>query len=307
MKWRHTPPYEQQFLFKVNKDFAGKPLLSFYTEKFKYKNDDYWRSIIENGDVTINHQGVDAETILNLDDEIRTKRHDVQEPDVNAELNILYDQDGLLVLNKSAPIPVHPSGRYFKNSLTTVLRETFPEKKFHTIHRLDKWTTGVLLLATEVEMAKHLHHLVETKQIQKQYGVIAIGTFPKEPFQIEAPIGRKAGAHRGTGNNITEAKACLTEFETVFAKEIRGQPHTFLKANPVTGRTNQIRVHVQTAGGYVLNDPLYSPYEKSEEEMIPFLGLHCREMRFALPTGENVSFQAPWPDEFFNLFPELAF
>lgn len=301
--WRHTKPYSQQFLFKVNEEFAGKTLLEFYTTKFAYKTQEFWKELIENGDTDINHQGVTPDTILKLDDEIRTRRHDVQEPDVNVAYEILFEDEGVLVINKPAPLPVHPSGRYYKNTLTTVLREDFPDKKFHTIHRLDKWTTGVLILATDPQAARHLHLQVEKQLLQKEYGVLAVGDFAEDAFTIDAAIGRVKGAHRGTGEDVTEAKASVTEFTVM---DVCGE-NTLLKAVPITGRTNQIRVHVQAAGGYVMNDPLYSPHKKAEDEMIPFLGLHCRSMGFELPSGKHCEIKAPWPEHYQQAFPKISF
>ncbi len=301
-QWRTIPPYSQQFLFVVTDEFAGLELIRFYTSKFKYKDEGYWLGLIAAGLVTVNQQAAAPDTILRLGDEIRTKRVDVTEPRVNAEIAILYDQNGLLVLDKKAPIPVHPSGRYYKNSLLHVLRELWPDKTFHTIHRLDKWTTGVLILATDAKMAAHLHKQVEKQRFDKTYGVIAGGAFLQKTFSVQDAIGRIFGAHRGTGPDAQDGKASLTHFEVMQTQT----DLTLLKAKPVTGRTNQIRVHVQSAGGYVLNDPLYSP-QKPDDDSLDFLGLHCREMSFTLPGPEPLTVQAPWPDEFLKIFPVIPF
>lgn len=305
-QWRRTEPYDQQFLFVVTPDFAGKTLLEFYTTKFKYKTPEYWHSLITQGLVNLNHLPTFPDTVLAIGDEIRTKRLDVTEPDVNAHIEILYERNGLFVLNKKAPMPVHPSGRYFKNSLTTVLRELYPEKSFHTIHRLDKWTTGVLILATDSKVARHMHLQVEKQRIEKTYGVLGVGAFPEKTFLVDESIGRIDGVYRGTGDLVRNPKSSQTKFCIVHSHPTQNNLH-LLKANPITGRTNQIRVHMQTAGGYVLHDPLYSPAQQADDTMIPFLGLHCRSMTFLLPDGKPTTIQAPWPTEFLKLFPKIAF
>ena len=305
-QWRKTEPYDQQFLFVVTADFAGKSLLEFYTTKFKYKTPEYWHSLIAQGLVNLNHLPTSPDTVLTIGDEIRTKRLDVTEPDVNAQIEILYEEQGLFVLNKKAPMPVHPSGRYFKNSLTTVLRELYPEKTFHTIHRLDKWTTGVLILATDSKVARHMHLQVEKQRIEKTYGVLGVGAFPKTQFLVDEAIGRIDGVYRGTGDFVRNPKSSQTEFQVMHSHPTQTNLH-LLKATPLTGRTNQIRVHMQTAGGYVLYDPLYSPMQQADDALIPFLGLHCREMKFLLPDGKPLSIQAPWPEPFLELFPKIAF
>ena len=290
---RHTPPYDYQYRFEITKEFAGLRLIDFYKQRFPFKNENDWRGLIENGDTSVNRQGTGPDYILKEKDLLHTVRHDVQEPDVNDRYKILYDKNGILVIDKPAPLPVHPAGRFFKNSLTQILREKFPEKTIHTIHRLDLWTTGVLLLATEEESAKFLHRQMEDGKIEKTYGVLARGDFGDKPFVIDRAIGRKNGAHRGFGDNITESKPCVTEFIPLAKKE----SVTFLKVKPLTGRTNQIRVHIQVAGGEVLNDPLYSQSPPKEED-IEFIGLHCREMRIKGRSGEALCFEAPWPKSF---------
>lgn len=295
---RRIPLYSQHYRFAVTEEYAGLGLIDFFAKRFSFKPREYWTCLLEDGDISVNNQGVDPHYILKTEDVIRTLRRDVQEPDVNDDYQILFDQDGVLVLNKPAPLPVHPAGRYYKNSLIHILGEKDPNIKFHTIHRLDTWTTGVLILATEPERARFIHIQVEKKKIQKAYGVLAQGDFGTEEFTIDQAVGRVDGAHRGVGPGITEAK----ESVTVFKPLVRNGDVTFLRAEPMTGRTNQIRVHIQAAGGHVLNDPLYSP---AAGRRVPYMGLHCREMSFQIrPDQEPKRFEAPWPDHFLKYFSE---
>lgn len=272
-------------------------LIEFYKQRFAFKDEMYWRHLIEIGDTSVNRQGVASDYVLKEKDLLHTVRRDVQEPDVNDHYKILHDQNGILVINKPAPLPVHPAGRFFKNSLTEILKEKFPDKTIHTIHRLDLWTTGVLLLATEEESAKFLHRQMEDGKIKKIYGVLARGDFGDKPFVIDRAIGRKNGAHRGFGDDIRESKPCVTEFIPLVKIKRNNEDITFLEAKPLTGRTNQIRVHIQAAGGEILNDPLYSKNPPKEED-IAFIGLHCREMRFMEPSGKILQIQAEWPEGF---------
>lgn len=295
-KLRHIPIYTQQYRFTISEEFKDKNIIDFFSERFSFKPREYWIRLLEEGDISVNNQGVDVDYILMDNDVVRTLRRDVQEPAVNADYKILFDDDGVLVIDKPAPLPVHPAGRYFKNSLLSILKENNPDIKFHTIHRLDSWTTGVLVLATNKERARVLHLQVEKKTVKKAYGVLAGGDFGEQEFTIDEAVGRVDGAFRGVGPEITEAKDSVTLFKPLIKKG----DVTLLMAQPLTGRTNQIRVHVQAAGGYVLNDPLYSP---RKSEIIPYMGLHCREMTFRLYPGEEaVTFKAPWPDHFLKYF-----
>lgn len=294
---RHIAPYDFQYRFTVDRTFAGRTLIEFYLERFGFKPREYWEDLILRRESTVNEATATPAQVLQAGDIVHTWRRDVTEPPVNDELEILYDDGSLFVLNKCAPVPVHPSGRYFKNSLTTILRERFPERAFHTIHRLDLWTTGVLLLATDERMAKILHGQVEKQKMKKAYGVLAVGKFGDKPFRIDVPVGRVQGAHRGYGDGITEARDCVTEFTPL----LTGDQLTLLKAEPITGRTNQIRVHVKAAGGYILNDPLYSPNPPREDD-IDFMGLHCRQMDFIIAADQPFCAKAPWPEGFLRHF-----
>lgn len=305
-EWRHIEPYDFQYRFKVDRELAGKTLIDFYLKRFSFKPREYWVDLIVRGESSVNDLPATPATVLNYDDIVRTWRRDVAEPPVNARIEILHDDGALFVLNKKAPVPVHPSGRFFKNSLTTILRERYPERKFHTIHRLDLWTTGVLVLATDDKLALHLHRQVKQGRVGKEYGVLAVGDFGGEPFVVDAAIGRANKVRRGVGEAVENPKSSVTQFVPLLKQGIAHDaklPLWFLKAKPITGRTNQIRVHIESRGGYVLNDPLYSPFPDPEEK-IPFLGLHCRRMEFILPSGEIFRATAPWPDGFTASFPD---
>lgn len=289
--WRHIPPYSQQFRLVVDEKKVGMTLIELYEKKFSFKSCEHWLGLLERGDITVNEKQVRRDYVLQLGDKVLTVRHDVQEPDVNDVYTVLHEGDGVLIINKPAPIPVHPAGRFFKNSLVHILRGKFPDKKIHTIHRLDLWTTGVLVLATEEKAAKYLHRQIRKSQMKKVYGVLACGDFGSEPFVVDAPIGRVDGVTRGVGRHLGESKPAQTHFVPLVKKD----DVTFLKAEPITGRTNQIRVHLRHVGGHVLNDPLYSP---EPPEKIDFMGLHCRSMTMEVVYQKPVTFVAPWPEGF---------
>lgn len=346
LSWRHIPAYEKTYLTNVGSEFAGGTLLDFYAKRFKFKPRVEWEAIIRSGVSAVNGVRATPETVLAATDLIATYRSEVIEPPVNDAIQILYQDDGLMILNKPAPLPIHPSGRFEKNSLISILRErnvagpgsatntdtgvaiatldantgtTATVQSYHPIYRLDAWTTGVFLMATDPDRARFLHRQVEKKRMRKVYAVLAVGEFGEAPFTIDAPIGRGPDGRRATGSELEHSKPCVTRFTPLMQARYRpvatcgtvrvpidARPITLLKACPLTGRTNQIRVHVQAAGGYVLNDPLYSPMFTPEAwEEIPFLGLHCRTMAFALsPERPDFQISAPWPEGFVQYFQE---
>ncbi|MCP5464182.1 MAG: hypothetical protein H7A33_04065 [Deltaproteobacteria bacterium] len=212
INWLHRKPYTQQFRFEVFEAYIGLSVIDFFAQRFAFKSRDYWLRLIEEGKITVNRQGVDPNQILKANDLIHTVRDDVQEPPVNPDYKIIYDQDGVLVINKPAPLPVHPAGRFNKNTLLYLLREQHPDRKFHTIHRLDAHTSGVLIMATESQRARFLHLQMEKNQMQKVYGVIAKGDFGTETFVVDLPVGRVCRVKRGYGAGLEEGKDAKTEF-----------------------------------------------------------------------------------------------
>ncbi len=298
-QWRHTPPYSQTYRFIVTKAFVGLTLSDFFAKRFHFKPREHWDALILARDITLNRQGAQATDKLKLDDVIHTSRHDVTEPDVRCDYEFLAQQNDVWIINKPAPLPVHPSGRFYKNSLTSILKEDFPNLTFHTIHRLDLWTTGVLVIATEARSAKWLHHQMEHKTVNKIYGVLAKGDFGTASFCVDEVIGRDAHGERTFGEAVVDPKSS----QTIFTPLAVNNDITLLKAELITGRTNQIRLHIKAKGGYVVGDPLHDP---NANENVSFMGLHCRSMTLSTQYGmPQEKFEAPWPEHFINLFPHL--
>jgi 23S rRNA pseudouridine1911/1915/1917 synthase len=295
---RHTPPYDKTYYTHIGDEFVGKSVIDFYSQRFRFLSREQWLEVIASGVATVNGVVSAPDQILQNGDVIRTDRRGVMEPPVNDVFDILYDADGLFVINKPAPLPVHPSGRYWKNTLTEILIERYPAIKFHPIYRLDSWTTGVLILAKTEAAARVLHRQVMKKKMRKLYAVMARGVASLEPFDVAAPIGRGLCGFRAAGDDTREPKPALTRFWPLLQKD----DITLLAAEPVTGRTNQIRVHLQHVGAHVLNDPLYGPEAPPNKDAIPFLGLHCRRMQFEWPAGNPFEICAPWPKPFIELF-----
>ncbi len=293
--WRRTPPYTQNYRTEIKSEDAGVSLIDFFCRRFFFFTRDQWLDYIAREAITVNRDKASPDDIIKVGDIIHSFRNDVQEPDVRDDYEVLYEENGVLVVNKPAPLPVHAAGRYYKNSLLYILQEKFPDKKFHTIHRLDLWTTGVLFLATDPKAAAIIHREMDKGQVEKMYGVLATGNFMQKEFIVDEPIGRLSGNRRGVGGHLDEAKPAVTRFTVIAQKD----DVTLLKAEPITGRTNQIRVHIQAAGGHIVGDPLYGAGEAATD----FMGLHCRSMRLKIAQGsEPTTFVAPWPDGFKKYF-----
>ncbi len=218
----------------------------------------------------------------------------VCEPDVNAAIAVLHVDEAVIVLNKPAPLPMHPGGRFHRNTLSWLLNQAFAPVHPRPAHRLDANTTGVLVCARTRHIAGVLQPQFARGEVEKCYLVEVPGRV--EDFTCDVPISENVGK---AGGRVADAKGlpAVTHF-SVFKRK---SDSTILLARPVTGRTNQIRVHLWHAGTPVIGDPLYLPERQLGTSQTlpldaPAMRLHAREIGFWHPTsGERIKFCAPAP------------
>lgn len=217
---------------------------------------------------------------------------------VKIPLNILYEDEDILVLNKPADMPVHPSAGNYENTLANGVAwyyrqqgETFV---YRCINRLDRDTTGLLIVAKHLLSASILSDMVGKREIHREYLAIVKG-IPPENGTISAPIGRKKGSAILREVNFETGEPAVTHFARL---EIRnGLSLVSLKLE--TGRTHQIRVHMGYIGCPLIGDYLYYP----ECSRISRQALHSHRLSFLHPiTGKALSFTAPLPEDMEKAF-----
>lgn len=217
---------------------------------------------------------------------------------VKIPLNILYEDEDILVLNKPADMPVHPSAGNYENTLANGVAwyyrqqgETFV---YRCINRLDRDTTGLLIVAKHLLSASILSDMVGKREIHREYLAIVKG-IPPENGTISAPISRKKGSAILREVNFETGEPAVTHFARL---EIRnGLSLVSLKLE--TGRTHQIRVHMGYIGCPLIGDYLYYP----ECSRISRQALHSHRLSFLHPiTGKALSFTAPLPEDMKKAF-----
>ena len=142
---QEVPPSEQIFKCYVPLRYFGFTLIDYFSCRFPYLSTIQWGSLISQGKITVNGEIAHSNLILKEHDHIITNMGKRHEPPANRKLTVIYENSDIRVFNKAAPIPVHPSGRFFKNSMTEILKEVYPEENPMPTQRLDSSTTGVLL------------------------------------------------------------------------------------------------------------------------------------------------------------------
>ena len=214
---------------------------------------------------------------------------------VKMDLNILYEDDALLIINKPAGIPVHPSMDHFTDSLSNGVRYYFDsinlKKKIRPVNRLDKNTSGIVIFAKNEYIQECLVRQMKTDTFEKEYIAICEGKFEREEGVINAPICRKENSiiERCVNENGDTA---ITEYKVLKYDETNN--YSIVKCNLKTGRTHQIRVHLSYIGHPILGDTLYG----NPSNLISRQALHSYIVKFIHPISrEEVTFIAELPSD----------
>ena len=213
-------------------------------------------------------------------------------------LDILYEDGDLAVVVKPRGMVVHPAAGHSDGTLVNALLGNLDElsgiggeKRPGIVHRLDKDTSGVMMVAKNDETQEALSELLRNREIEKHYLALTEGVFKEKEGRIEAPIGRSKKDRKKMAVDPAGRDA-VTEWKVV----AEGRNCTLLDVHILTGRTHQIRVHMRSIHHPVCGDPLYGA-EKGAK--VPCLMLHARSLRFIHPrTGKEMAFRAPLPGDF---------
>lgn len=173
------------------------------------------------------------------------------EPSVPDAIKVVDETNDYLVVYKPAPMPIHPGGRYYKNSLIEILRETGRENLM-VLHRLDAVTSGLLLLGKRGEWTRTMAACFRNGQIEKLYYALVEGVPAKRSVRIDLPIRRKRGFIFECAEGDKSKKA-----ETYFTVVKQVGKRSVIACRPLTGRTHQIRLHLQSWGYPVVGDNIY--------------------------------------------------
>lgn len=273
--------------------------------------------IVRKGEVRANKKRIKPDYKLKEGDLIRIPPVKVSErpelPSANLEQvaalehAIVYEDDALMLINKPSGLAVH-GGSGLQFGLIEGLRALRPkEKSLELVHRLDRDTSGLLLVAKKRSVLRSLHEQLRNKEMNKQYLALVRGQWQKRVRSVEAPLKKNT---LKSGERIvrvdSEGKASLTRFRI----HQRYKEGTLVEASPVTGRTHQIRVHALHAGHPIAKDPKYGDESfdnAMSERGLNRLFLHAWQLRFLHPvTGKDVAFEAPLDENLTSTLEQLT-
>lgn len=178
------------------------------------------------------------------------------EPEVPRNIGIVYTDPSFYVIDKPAGLPIHPTARYHYSTLTAVLRERFPGESLQCAHRLDRETSGLMLVARTPQAASFLKTAFQRRLVHKRYLAIVHGLFEPDHVVLDQPIGPANSVVRvrmAVRDLASGGQPSRTEVDVLQ----RGQRYTLVECRPFTGRQHQIRVHLNSIGYPIVGDKLY--------------------------------------------------
>lgn len=250
-----SQPYDNVRPLKTSARFDRVPLIDMLDAVVPFLGRETWIRECEAGRIRCNGQTLEPESLLRAGNIIEHIEPDVREPDVNGDIRVLYEDESILAVNKPAPLPMHPCGRFNRNTLTCILDEAYAPERVRVGHRLDANTSGVVVLSRRRAVASVLQPQFDNGGVEKTYLALVSGEPPGTDFRCDAPIG-SVSLEAGLRDTDPEGLPATTHFR-VLRRLSDGS--TLLEVRPVTGRTNQIRIHLWSLGLPIAGDPSYLP------------------------------------------------
>jgi RluA family pseudouridine synthase len=288
---------------------AAQGLDSYCAGRFTYLTCDQWRKEILDGKLSLD--GViarDPTTLLRGGETLDYDNGGIVEPEVDGNISILYEDEWFMAVNKTGNLPVHPSGRFFNNTLVALLEDRC-ERKVYPVHRIDRETSGVILLAFDGKSAGQLSAALSKGS--KEYIALVHGNFPDGELIVDLPLGRddeslvrkkRMAWPGGTERALTRFRKILT------AGDI-----SLVRCFPQTGRLHQIRAHLLSLGHPIVGDKLYGRDETAyltfvkhgltpelaAQLLLPRCALHAAKLVFVHPWNKKTMLvRAPLPSMF---------
>lgn len=296
---------ERTFIYTIKEDSHGQSVSS-YLKHLGYSSQNlvYLKKMPES--VLLNGEWVYMNHRLKVNDILTIHLTETASSEkivpVNLPLHIVYEDEDLMVVNKPADMPIHPSMNNYENSLGNALAYYFAQQGkpfiFRCINRLDRDTSGLTIIAKHMVSAGMLSAMVANKRnggITREYLALVRGCVTPSQGIINAPLARKEGSilERMVDPSGEEA---ITHYRV--AEEKNG--HSLVSLILETGRTHQIRVHMKHIGYPLIGDYLYNP----DMEFMARQALHSYRLKFVHPiTGETMEFTAPLPEDMYKVIP----
>lgn len=300
----------------IEQEGVGKRIDKFLAKEFfLYSRADIIKRI-KKGEVLVNNKQIKPSYVLEESDAVmlenfsREAEEDVLMSNANIPLEILFENEDMVVINKQAGLQVHPSFNEKKNTLVNALLAKYPqiitvhdgsvgaEKRPGVVHRLDRDTTGVMVIARNMEAFNALKENFKNRNIEKKYLAIAKGIFKEKEGVIEKSIA-KSSSYRKQIIARSNTKTTIKSAETHFKVLEEFKQYSLVELTPKTGRTHQIRIHLASIGHPIVGDNVYGAEKKVQisDVLVARQMLHAQKLKFEL-FDQQYDFTAPIPNDF---------
>lgn len=291
-------PSIKTYKLSVKKRFEGLTILEFYTKAMPHIAREIWQEKIESGKIKLKNKNVSIDKIVKAGEITQHISELLIEPNVNTNIELIEWNNDFIVVNKPAPLPLHPGGRFDKNSLTEILKIAFPNESFKIVHRIDANTTGLVVIAKNSRTATEIINQFKDQTIQKEYLVLAEGLIEKNDFILNNDISKEITA--SGGREISDhGKNASTEIKVL--RKLPKINQTLLSVVPHSGRTNQIRIHLANMGHPIIGDIGYKDPAYFKNNPLTYtddcLYLHAWKLAF-FHKNKKRSFTAKLPAKF---------
>jgi len=300
---RGSTPYDNKRWISIPQRCAGMTLLDALYEFYPGYSHVQWQSAIDNGEILLpaasrrqfDTRPVIAGQIVQGGQRFLQTIKDYTEPTINPNIGLLHEDQAIVVINKCAPLAVHPCGRFNRNTLEGILEVAYHPEKLRPAHRLDANTTGLVVLARKHTYSQFLQSQFTDGTVTKTYLATVLGHPEWDAMDCDLAISKEP-LHGGSRRIDQAGQPAQTRFRVL---QRRPDGNSLIEAVPVTGRTHQIRLHLAALGFPIQNDPLYLLGGAAREQPVAELqssamGLHAWRLEFTHPTTRMpISFEAP--------------
>ena len=287
------------YRYTVQRADAGRGLLQHYAQRFTHATEGEWRERIELGVVLVNGARVAPDRALCMGDEVTFHRPPWQEPDVPLAFGVVHEDEHVLVVDKPAGLQVQPGGAFLEHTLWRQVRRSTPERADASpVHRLGRGTSGLVLFGLTYEARAALSAQFRRLEPCKTYLALARGTALPDSVQARHPIGAVPHGPLTVWCARLDGKPAHTRIR-VLARDV-AQERSLVAAQPITGRADQIRIHLAACGAPLVGDELFAPGGGIANDVPPGRGgysLHAAALRFEHPVERRwvkVRARAPW-------------
>ena len=299
--------FMSQISLQADETYMDERLDKFLSAMLPDQSRSYLQKIIKDGNVLVNGEPKKSSYRLDDGDEVTADLPELKSPDIEPEnipLDILYEDDSILMVNKPKGMVVHPSAGHYTGTLVNAvlwhcqgqLSGINGVSRPGIVHRIDKDTTGVLVVCKNDAAHNAVAAQLKEHSITRKYRAIVHGVIKENEGTVDAPIGRHPTERKKMASGVKNGKRAVTHYRVLE----RFQGYTYVECQLETGRTHQIRVHMASIHHPLLGDTVYGPAKDSHH--LEGQTLHAMVLGLIHPvTGEYLEVEAPLPEYFENL------